>query len=165
MASVREAASESGLSAVVAIPLRTRGRTWGVLDIYRRHQGPWDEGTLSMAQFLADVALSYIAMAHDRNVAQAAQVELAHRSMHDDLTGLPNRGLLFDRVLHALAAADRRKTSLAVLFLDLDRFKETNDSLGHAATPTIAGLPCANTVSGGFQSHRSRRGTARRTDH
>jgi diguanylate cyclase (GGDEF)-like protein len=58
---------------------------------------------------------------------------LEHQARHDDLTGLPRRDLFDDRVAIAMAAAHQRKSGLAVLFIDLDRFKKVNDSLGHAA--------------------------------
>jgi diguanylate cyclase (GGDEF)-like protein len=59
--------------------------------------------------------------------------ELEHRASHDILTGLANRSLLDDRLTMALAAAQRHDRSLAVAFIDLDHFKEVNDTLGHAA--------------------------------
>jgi diguanylate cyclase (GGDEF)-like protein/PAS domain S-box-containing protein len=59
--------------------------------------------------------------------------EVSHRATHDDLTGLPNRSLLRDRLEHALARARRDRSHGAVVMLDLDRFKAVNDALGHAS--------------------------------
>ncbi|WP_305603800.1 diguanylate cyclase domain-containing protein [Rhodoferax sp.] len=61
-----------------------------------------------------------------------AQDELKHMAFHDVLTGLPNRTLFSDRMRQALAHAKRSGTMLAVIYLDLDRFKLVNDSYGHA---------------------------------
>jgi diguanylate cyclase (GGDEF)-like protein len=58
--------------------------------------------------------------------------ELAHQAFRDSLTNLANRALFMDRLGHALARMERRADDLAVMFLDLDRFKVVNDSLGHA---------------------------------
>nr|WP_231126268.1 GGDEF domain-containing protein [Motilibacter aurantiacus] len=70
-------------------------------------------------------------MAHDRDRAAAANDTLSYAATHDALTGLPNRALLYDRLEHALAAAQRREAPVAVLFLDLDGFTQINDAYGH----------------------------------
>jgi diguanylate cyclase (GGDEF)-like protein/PAS domain S-box-containing protein len=68
-----------------------------------------------------------------RDITERKRAEdlLAHQAFHDTLTNLPNRALFLDRLSHALARVARHRRSVAVLFLDLDRFKVINDSLGH----------------------------------
>jgi len=69
----------------------------------------------------------------DITARRRAELELSHRALHDGLTGLPNRALLLDHLAGALARAGRQGTHVAVMFLDLDHFKEVNDTLGHDA--------------------------------
>jgi len=78
---------------------------------------------------LARVNAGLQAEVAERHLADQRVVHMAH---HDALTGLPNRTLFADRVAQAIARAHRRDGKIAVLFLDLDRFKNVNDSLGHA---------------------------------
>jgi diguanylate cyclase (GGDEF)-like protein len=72
-------------------------------------------------------------MLSDVTERKRTEEELAYKATHDLLTGLPNRMLFKDRFSVAMAQAQRFHKKLAVIFLDLDRFKEVNDTLGHDA--------------------------------
>ena len=72
-----------------------------------------------------------LAMVSDITDRKAAEEALVHQAFHDTLTGLANRALFLDRVGHALSLRNRQGLDIAVLFLDLDRFKTVNDTLGH----------------------------------
>src|ERR1700704_1113069 len=69
---------------------------------------------------------------HDVSVARAMSLRMSYLAQPDFLTELPNRMLLNDRLTQAIASAHRHRTSLAVLFVDVDHFKHINDTLGHA---------------------------------
>jgi diguanylate cyclase (GGDEF)-like protein/PAS domain S-box-containing protein len=68
---------------------------------------------------------------HDVGESRAIAGEMKHLAQHDNLTNLPNRMVLKDRLGHAIAIANRNSTRIAVVFVDLDQFKQINDSLGH----------------------------------
>ncbi|HEY4090702.1 MAG TPA: EAL domain-containing protein [Luteibacter sp.] len=70
---------------------------------------------------------------HDVSETRALALKMAHLAHHDTLTGLPNRALLQSRVEFAVTVATRRKQRCALLFVDIDHFKQINDSMGHAA--------------------------------
>jgi diguanylate cyclase (GGDEF)-like protein len=70
-------------------------------------------------------------IAWDLREVKQVEHELRHRATHDSLTGLPNRAMLMDKLREAIAAAGQNQTHVGVLFLDLDDFKQLNDTSGH----------------------------------
>jgi diguanylate cyclase (GGDEF)-like protein len=102
---------------------------------------PRDLRSLYLAALIAGVTAAvagYILhvnrkLARALQASQHAEQALRHMAQHDTLTGLPNRALFADRLSQALAAAQRDRHRLALLFIDLDGFKPVNDSLGHGA--------------------------------
>jgi diguanylate cyclase (GGDEF)-like protein/PAS domain S-box-containing protein len=81
--------------------------------------------------FDGDTLTGISAIMRDITDRLALQQEMEHRALHDELTGLPNRSLLADRFEQALHIADRSGTRVGLLLLDLERFKEVNDTFGH----------------------------------
>ncbi|MDP2152078.1 MAG: diguanylate cyclase [Methylotenera sp.] len=73
----------------------------------------------------------------DISALKESEAKLTYQATHDELTDLPNRTLLQDRMRQAMALADREGNMVAILFLDLDRFKVVNDSLGHDIGDTV----------------------------
>lgn len=88
----------------------------------------------------------------DVSASRAASAKMAYLAQHDYLTGLPNRMLLADRIDQAIAFAKRNHEQAAVLFLDLDRLKSINDSIGHFAGDQLLQSVARRLVSCGRQS-------------
>ncbi len=124
-------ALSEGLAAVFTFPLRMDERRLGALDLYRDTPGQLDPQDMEAAQVLANVAAAYLFNAQARSDTAMNVEQLTHRSLHDPLTGLPNRVLLHELLDRAVARARRSRRMAAVLFVDLDGFKLVNDQYGH----------------------------------
>jgi diguanylate cyclase (GGDEF)-like protein len=125
------AAVAAGLLAVFAFPLSHGVGRFGALDLYRGSPGGLTTREIDVAVTLANVASAYLVNARAREDTRRASDQFRHHAFHDALTGLPNRLLLQERLLHAAARATRSRTPAAVLFVDLDGFKAVNDLHGH----------------------------------
>jgi diguanylate cyclase (GGDEF)-like protein len=126
-------ALDIGLAAVFTFPLRQGPNRLGALDLYRESVGTLTAEDMVTAQTLADVTSAYLLNAKARSDLQDSSDRFLQSSMHDALTGLPNRMLLLERIEHAIIRSGRSKKLVAILFIDLDRFKEVNDVHGHQA--------------------------------
>jgi diguanylate cyclase (GGDEF)-like protein/PAS domain S-box-containing protein len=111
----------------LGVPLKSGDKVTGVLAV-QSYSGNthYTETDLDLLQFVS----TQIAAAIER---KTMLTRLEYMAQYDPLTGLPNRELFIDRLRVALAHAKRNKTRVALLFIDLDKFKSINDTLGHAA--------------------------------
>jgi diguanylate cyclase (GGDEF)-like protein len=123
-----------GISSYVAFPLLAEGSALGL--VLASHTAPPRQWTTEDRRLVVQLALEgslVVENAALRATEQERLDQLAHQAFHDSLTELPNRALFTDRLGLALARTNRRKASVAVLFLDLDDFKPINDRFGHDA--------------------------------
>jgi diguanylate cyclase (GGDEF)-like protein/PAS domain S-box-containing protein len=148
MASLLGYPIEDMLEQPLANFMDEEGRTILERTIARRQQGMVERHELkfirkSGAQMWASVAtnpifdatgryLGALALVTDITQQRASAERIWHQANYDELTGLPNRYMFMDRLRHEIRKADRTAAFLALLFVDLDRFKEVNDRLGHA---------------------------------
>jgi diguanylate cyclase (GGDEF)-like protein/PAS domain S-box-containing protein len=106
---------------------------------YRRPDGVivWLQANVSLVRGPDEEPLYLMVQALDISSRKQVEYELEHRALHDDLTGLPNRALLNDRLDQALAVARRASNQVGVVFLDVDGFKHVNDALGHGTGDSL----------------------------
>ena len=115
-----------GMKSAAIILIKGKEQPFGVIGAGSQVQNRFVQEDVDFMQAIANI----LANAIER---RRTEERVQHEALHDPLTGLPNRSLFLDRLQHALSAAARRQTAIAVLFLDLDEFKLVNDSMGHEA--------------------------------
>jgi diguanylate cyclase (GGDEF)-like protein len=132
-AAFHESSRRDGSNAVAAFPLFNGGEPIGILLFCAAEKGAFTPGSVDLLQRIADniaFALDNFDRADEKTKADE---RIEYLASHDSLTGLPNRDM-FNGLLHAaMLTATRRQLQFALLFIDLDRFKIINDSLGHEA--------------------------------
>ncbi len=127
-----ERGARFGWGASAALPLTCDGSVVGVFTLYSEKIHAFDEAAQNLLLEMAmDISFALQRFADEKSRQQSAAT-IEHLANYDPLTGLPNRALLRDRVHQAIATASRAGQSLTVMFLDLDHFKNINDSLGHS---------------------------------
>ncbi|HUP93858.1 MAG TPA: EAL domain-containing protein [Burkholderiales bacterium] len=119
-------AMEAGLHSGFAFPLMRGSQALGVIEFFHRDAGEPDPVLVKTAESIGSEIGQYLVRMH-------AEEAVKFMAMHDGLTRLPNRVMFNERLSGAIAQAQRYHRSLAVLFIDLDRFKIINDTLGHEA--------------------------------
>jgi len=124
-------ALDAGLVAVFTFPLRHGDVSLGALDLYRDTPGALSPESMTAAMTLADVAAAYLLNAQARADLQESSERASEAALHDPLTGLPNRVLMFERLEHAFHRSRRSGRTTAVFYLDLNDFKSVNDAHGH----------------------------------
>ena len=124
--------------------------------LHRDGHAIWVQITVSLMKDTAGQPMNLIGQIEDISGRKRDQEQIHQLAYYDTLTGLPNRRLLKDRLGQALSQARRFRRSLAVMFLDLDRFKDINDRLGHDVDVKPG-------IGAGWASEAARRGLPRAT--
>jgi diguanylate cyclase (GGDEF)-like protein/PAS domain S-box-containing protein len=121
-----DVALRAGLRGAVAIPVKVGDRFGGVMELFSSEAIAGDEMLMNLLKGVSAQIGHFFTRKH-------AEDALRFVATHDSLTDLGNRAIFTEQLGHALARADRYKKGLAVLFVDIDRFKIVNDTLGHTA--------------------------------
>lgn len=124
--------ADPGAADEIRRRLEETGRLEGTQALVRDREGVLRELQLDVESFEEDGRRRYVWCGQDVTERNEARRRLERQALHDELTDLPNRNLLIDRIEHALVRSVRSGERLCLLFLDLDGFKAVNDAYGHA---------------------------------
>jgi diguanylate cyclase (GGDEF)-like protein/PAS domain S-box-containing protein len=122
-----------GIAAGAAIPLMRDGKPGGVLLLFAGEVGAFDGEIVKLLERMAE-NVAFGQENFDRELQRRkGEARIQYLATHDGLTALPNRTMFSELLNHAIVSAQRYKRKFAVMFIDLDRFKQINDMLGHEA--------------------------------
>lgn len=114
-----------------ALPLKRNGRAVGIFSLYAEEMNAFDEAAQKLLQEMA-MDISFALDSFDKEKARVyAEQRVHYLANFDELTGLPNRSRIDNQITYLLNLAKRNTMSITVMFLDLDHFKDINDTLGH----------------------------------
>lgn len=133
----------AGMRSAAAAPITPGQGTSGSLAVYAEEPGLLGDEDVAFLEATANVLAAAVGRSR-------AEQELLRQARRDELTGLPNRVAMLERLTEALRRLDRRDGSLAVLFVDTDDFKLVNDSLGHAAGDRVV-VAAAERIAGALR--------------
>lgn len=123
--------TKTRMKSAAAVPILRNGRSIGTLHLCSRERNAFDEEIIGLLVRMAD-NVSYSLQTFEKEEERRQAEERAHYlATHCSLTGLPNRNLLADLLEQAIASVDRTGHKPAIMFIDLDHFKEVNDTWGH----------------------------------
>lgn len=129
---IRDVIHPDDRPALRMIDLDPTGNTFSYRAMRKDGSTVWFESTSRAILDGAGAVSEIISVSRDISERRQAEEQIEYQAYHDSVTGLPNRLLFLDRLTIALAHAKRQHTSLVVMFLDIDRFKIVNDTLGHS---------------------------------
>ena len=133
----RERAVKAGIFAVAAVPLLRDGAAIGVILFHSKDPNAFDPDTVELLERMAENVVFALDNFEREAERKLGEERIKYLATHDGLTGLPNR-VMFSHLLNVtLEAAKRYQRRFALLFIDLDRFKFINDTLGHDAGDTL----------------------------
>lgn len=120
-------------ASLMYVPIRADETVVGILSIQSYTEDAYTDADVTLLQALADHCGGALERVRAEAALRASETRLRYQASHDSLTGLPNRAYFQERLALALDEPQRAGNVVAVLFIDLDRFKIVNDSLGHEA--------------------------------
>ncbi|MDG9670855.1 EAL domain-containing protein [Hahella sp. CR1] len=133
---LRQQCLERGIQSFALFPLTLNNSVEGILALHATDKNFFDDQELGLLTELAgDISFALDHLEKEK--------KLEYLANYDSVTGLPNRNLFYDRLKHALNLASRCQINISVLFIDLDRFKIVNDTLGHSCGDDVLKIAAA----------------------